>query len=58
MDGEENSIWSFGSKKNTKKKTTTSGFDFGLGSLDEDKVDETAKPAESDEWGVFGAVGG
>ena len=59
-EGGDSSIWSFGSNKKNKKKTTTTsaGFDFGLGTLDENKVDETTKTAEADDWGTFAPAGG
>ena len=59
---EENSVWSFGgNKKNTKKKTTTSGFDFGdFGALDESKEDELkledTKATGDEGWGPFGTA--
>lgn len=59
-EGGDTSIWSFGSNKKNKKKTTSTsaGFDFGLGTLDENKVDETTKTAEADDWGTFAPAGG
>ncbi|KAL8790581.1 MAG: hypothetical protein Q9195_006261 [Heterodermia aff. obscurata] len=58
LDGGEGGIWSFGSNKKNKKKTTTTGFDFAMGAVDEGKEDETSKIAETDSWGTFAPAGG
>lgn len=57
LDG-DSGIWSFGSSKKNKKKTTSAGFDFGLGALDETKEDDTSKTADADSWGGFAPAGG
>ena len=51
-------MWSFGSNKKNKKKTTTTGFDFALGAVDESREDETSKSVEVDSWGAPAPVGG
>lgn len=58
LDGGESGIWSFGSNKKNKKKTTTAGFEFALGAVDESKEDETSRTAEADNWGPFAPSGG
>ena len=58
LDSGESGIWGFGSNKKNKKKTTTAGFDFALGALDERKEDEAPKIAEADNNGPFAPAGG
>ena len=59
-DASESTIWSFGGNKKNKKKTTTSGFDFGdFSALDEAQEDEAKPKAEertadgADDFGGF-----
>ncbi|MCJ1400175.1 hypothetical protein MMC11_003379 [Xylographa trunciseda] len=54
----ENQTWSFGGNKSNKKKTTTSGFDFGdFGNLNEQEEElkpedsESAEDGARDTWG-------
>ena len=56
----ENQTWSFGGNKSNKKKTTSSGFDFGnFENLDEQeeqsksKDPDIAEGAVEDDWGGF-----
>ena len=58
LDSGESGMWSFGSNKKNKKKTTTSGLDFALGAVDESKEDEISRTAEADNWGAFAPTGG
>ena len=58
LDGGESGMWSFGSSKKNKKKATTTGFDFALGAVDENREDETSKTAGPDSWGAFAPAGG
>lgn len=55
-DATDSSAWSFGgNKKNQKKTTTTSGFDFGnFGALEEER-DEDNKGVQVEGKGVWGA---
>ena len=63
MNSEDSGAWSFGGNKKNKKKTTTSGFDFGnFGALEETKEEDTTaantKAADGDDWGAgFTAAG-
>ena len=60
-DAGESNVWSFGSNKKSKKKTTTSGFDFTDFGLDEMKEEEPAaeenKTREETDRGGFMFVG-
>ena len=58
LDAGDSGMWSFGSNKKNKKKTTTAGFEFALGVVDESKEDETSRTAEADNWGGFAPAGG
>ena len=47
--------WSFGGNKKNQKKTTTSGFDFGIG--EEDEGEEEDKIGGNGDWANFTAGG-
>ena len=54
LDGGDGGIWSFGTNKKNKKKTTNKGFDFELGAVDEANEPKSTTAADVDDWGGFG----
>ena len=54
-DTTSSNAWSFGGNKKNQKKTTTSGFNFGIG--EEDEGAEEDKIGGNGDWANFTAVG-